>query len=463
MKKSISIILALLMLFSVFSAVATAAAETDSFNTGAEYDRAKVGDSILSKDGKYNYTILDDGTIEIGHHRYKNDYTGYPYSLRVPSTIDGYTVSSISQGAFAFTRRHLFYIPACITKYSLYDFGHAYFNEVKPSIVYERVTPDSQHKEGSPFFPAYEYHMLGNGTACLDVIRPQGENTIVPDTLWDGTKVSMISPQAFQSIPPSKNNISYSFNSVRIQPAFSFFEPFANVQENSSFFYGFDGRLLEINVDGGASLHPNDLLYCNAKIIRMGVVGSGDVRKNFYADGAHRLEYVDVKGDFENIGDGAFNHANIENIIIRGSVQNIGADAFSFTCAKSLKLEEGVKTIGEKAFYRCNFKEVTIPASVKTIGDKAFGYTFNSSDEAIVKKLGFVIYGVKGTAAEQYANDNGFTFVPVEPSTVNDLEISLTEPQPDEVPDFNAVVPEGKGYAVDNEGGVMWFNVTDDD
>ena len=108
MKKTISLLLALLMLVSVFSAVAAAAAETDSFNIGTEYDRAAVGDGILSKDGKYIYSILDDGTIEIGAHRYDKDGDGYPYSLRVPSAIDGYTVSSITRGAFSYTQRRLF-------------------------------------------------------------------------------------------------------------------------------------------------------------------------------------------------------------------------------------------------------------------------------------------------------------------------------------------------------------------
>ena len=376
----------------------------------------------------------------------------------IPSTIDGRQVYAIGKNAFRNIQSNIF-IPKTVGEWS----EDCFYKD--SLIIYENVKPNTHHEEGSRIYPAYEYHRVGTGnsTATIDVIRPQGYVTCVPDTLWDGIKVVSINSQSLQPIKDNKNRIVCGFEKVVIDPVFSYFEPFADIQENGSFFYGFDGKTLEINVDGDASLHPNDLVYCNAQTIRMNVVGSGEVRKNFHAYGAHRLAQVDVKGDFENIGDEAFNHTSIENIIIRGSVQNIGADAFSFTCAKSLKLEEGVKTIGEKAFYRCNFKEVTIPASVKTIGDKALGYSFNSSDEAIVKMLGFVIYGVKGTAAEQYANDNGFTFVPVEPSSINDLEISLTEPQPDEVPDFNAVVPEGKGYAVDNECGVMWFNVTDDD
>ena len=89
-------------------------------------------------------------------------------------------------------------------------------------------------------------------------------------------------------------------------------------------------------------------------------------------------------------------------------------------------------------------------------GMKTFG--FNGYNEEVIVKTSY---------------DNGYiakcqvyhTFPPLtpDPTTVNGLEISLTEPAPGAKPDYNAVVPEGKGYALDSEGGVMWFNVTDDD
>ena len=85
----------------------------------------------------------------------------------------------------------------------------------------------------------------------------------------------------------------------------------------------------------------------------------------------------------------------------------------------------------------------------------------------------FVFNGCTENAIAKYSEKDGYvatyqiyhTFPPLtpDPTTVNELEISLTEPEPGEKPDYSAVVPEGKGYAVDSEGGVMWFNVTDDD
>lgn len=55
---------------------------------------------------------------------------------------------------------------------------------------------------------------------------------------------------------------------------------------------------------------------------------------------------------------------------------------------------------------------ITIPDTVTQIDDKAFGYY---SENWIDKKLGdFTIYGYKGTAAETYDINNGFTFIALE-------------------------------------------------
>ena len=59
--------------------------------------------------------------------------------------------------------------------------------------------------------------------------------------------------------------------------------------------------------------------------------------------------------------------------------------------------------------YNCTgLTSVIIPDSVTSIGIYALGYERN------LKKIdGFTIYGVPGSAAEQYANDNGFELIAV--------------------------------------------------
>ena len=67
-------------------------------------------------------------------------------------------------------------------------------------------------------------------------------------------------------------------------------------------------------------------------------------------------------------------------------------------------------------------REIHIPQSVTEIGEYALGYL---DDRASIKVPDFTIYGVAGSAAQAYAEENGFTFVEVEPEyTLGDIDAS---------------------------------------
>ena len=127
-------------------------------------------------------------------------------------------------------------------------------------------------------------------------------------------------------------------------------------------------------------------------------------------DDCNSLETVNFKGNTTSIPYAAFRNCNIKRLDIPASVKSIGEEAFfgSYQMA-AVTLHSGLSSIGAKAFYDNNFKFVIIPASVTSIGEKAFGYI---SDSKTID--GFTIYGYRGTAAETYANENGFTFVPLD-------------------------------------------------
>lgn len=60
---------------------------------------------------------------------------------------------------------------------------------------------------------------------------------------------------------------------------------------------------------------------------------------------------------------------------------------------------------------------VKIPPSVINIGAHALGYTYNSDTNTYSKINGFTINGVSGSEAQNYADNNGFTFVANDPSS----------------------------------------------
>ena len=80
----------------------------------------------------------------------------------------------------------------------------------------------------------------------------------------------------------------------------------------------------------------------------------------------------------------------------------------------SIEIPQTVTYIGEEAFIGCDhLTAVTIPETVTEIGVHAFGYLDGSH-----KLEGFTISGVAGSAAQTYAEENGFEFVEIEPSYI---------------------------------------------
>ena len=128
------------------------------------------------------------------------------------------------------------------------------------------------------------------------------------------------------------------------------------------------------------------------------------------------LERVNLNEGLESIGNRSFENSNsIKELKFPSTLKSIGEKSFyDNSSLVKLELNDGLGTIGENAFLGCrSLKSVTIPASVTSIGEKAFGYYTTEKNE-YKKYDGFTIYGYGGTAAETYANENGFTFIPLD-------------------------------------------------
>ena len=124
------------------------------------------------------------------------------------------------------------------------------------------------------------------------------------------------------------------------------------------------------------------------------------------------LERVNLNEGLESIGNRSFENSNsIKELKFPSTLKSIGEKSFyDNSSLVKLELNDGLETIGENAFLGCrSLKSVTIPASVTSIGEKAFGYSDSGK-----KAENFTIYGYRGTAAETYANENGFTFIPLD-------------------------------------------------
>ena len=99
---------------------------------------------------------------------------------------------------------------------------------------------------------------------------------------------------------------------------------------------------------------------------------------------------------------------------------------------ENVTIPNTVTEIYPLAFIGCTkLKSITIPKSVKTIvksAGKTMGY-YRDNDNNYIKIADFTIKGYKGTAAEEYAKENGFKFIALdvsEPTSVSLNKTSLT-------------------------------------
>ena len=125
------------------------------------------------------------------------------------------------------------------------------------------------------------------------------------------------------------------------------------------------------------------------------------------------LTDIELPNSLIEIGQDAFyNCTGLTNITIPDSLTSIDVGVFgACTGLTSVIIPNSITAIGKYAFYDCyNLSKVKIPESVKSIGNKAFGYNDAFSE---YKTENFKIYGFANTAAETYANENEFVFVPI--------------------------------------------------
>ena len=321
--------------------------------------------SFAASSGDYEYELLKDGTAQIKH------YEGSETEIEIPSEIDGHRVTFISSGAFkGCTSLTSVTIPDSIT-------------EIYPFVLDECAS-------------------LRTINVAANNMNYSSENGV----LFDKEKTLLI------RYPQKKNDKTYTI-------------PDSVTEINSS---AFSGCTLIENViipDSTTFVGRWAFEACTSLIsitIGNGVTYLGDEA----FDGCSSLESVTIGSGIEEVGYYPFADCGLIKTVKIDS--NAAFSLFrGFDSLENVVIGENVTAIGDGDLFGCkSLKRIYIPDTVTTIGEHAFGYYMDYDTNKEVAIEGFTIVGKPGSAAQAYAEGNGFAVVCPESIKVSKLPDKTT-------------------------------------
>ena len=379
--------------------------------------------AFAEESGDFWYEILDydDGTAEI------TNYNGSAKTLEIPSTLDGYTVTSIGEHAFSYC----YSLTSITIPDSVTSIGEAAF-EWCDSLSSVTI-PDSVTSIGDGAFS------WCNSLTSITVDENNKNYSSQDGVLFNKEKTELIqypigNKRTSYSISDSVTSIGdYAFADCDSLTSITIPDSVTSIGSSAFYntgYYNYDANwkngvlyignhLIAANYDeipaeysikeGTVTIADEAFKYCDSltSIMIPGSVTSIDVDAFYRCDSLKSITVDENNKNYSSQDGVLFNKDKTELILypvgnktsynIPDSVTSIGNGAFgACDSLKSITIPNSVTSIGEDAFSGCNsLTSITIPNSVTSIGDGAFSWCNSLTSITIpdgVTSIGMVFY-----------------------------------------------------------------------
>lgn len=321
MKKSISIILAILMCLSCFGFLYTTATANTDFT-----------------EGHYTYTVSDGKAMIVSVYKYLNG------NVTVPSELGGYPVVAIGDNAFhSYGVINSITIPASVE--FIGDLGLGGHN-------LETIIVDKNNKH----YCNDSYGVLYNKDKTQLILYPAKN------------------PRTSYSVSPETTTIKESAFTNSLLEKIILPVSITNIEANA---FSYCTNLRSINIPPAVSTIREGTFFKCDSLLSIEIPNTVSVIENGAFASCEMLYNITIPDTVNYIGNLAFSHCGyhsvesnwIENVLYIG---NHLVETRYDGLAEVYSIKEGTITIAEGAFSDKDVSEIYIPASVKNIGNFAF-------------------------------------------------------------------------------------------
>lgn len=406
-KRLISLLVAVCMMVAMLplSAVTAFAASASSHPTPTSPD------DLVASDGTYWYAYKENAdhtaTITDFLGPVDSTETPAPYTITVPTELDGRKVTGLGESSFSgiYSSDHP-------KNYNLRSFC----NQIQSVTIPESVTSIGKSafehcsKLDSLTINGVATSMIGayafNGCTSLTSLSLVGSFQTIGDyafaycgmtSLTINANITSIGEFAFSSC---------SLTSLSLT---------GNVQKIGDYAFAYCTSLTSLSLTGDIQKIGDHAFYSCSSLNTVTFPKSPTSIGSHAFDSCTSLNSIEIPGTVTEIGDYAFIDAGLTSVTIDEGVKSTGAYMF-YKCGNltTVTLPESLTTIADGSFAFCsNLDHVKIPARVTCIGDGAFSNCTSLSEITLQD-------GVKTIGASAFLSCRGLTSITL-PDSVTDI------------------------------------------